>query len=107
MSDTDTAALSPELIREFVISSHGNLQKVQEMLAEHPTLLTVEHDWGEGGHEDGIGAAAHVGNRAIAEFFLAQGVPQTICVAAMLGRLDDVKAFLQQDNALANARGAH
>lgn len=108
MSDsTDISTLSPELIREFVIASHADLQKVQEMLAQHPALLTVEHDWGEFGREDGIGAAAHVGNRAIAEFFLAQGVPMTICVAAMLGRLDDVNAFLQQDHALANARGAH
>src|SRR5262249_38835705 len=60
-----------------------------------------------GGLESGIGAAAHVGNRAIAEFFLAQGVSPTICVMAMLGRIDAVRAMLAQDPALANARGAH
>lgn len=104
---TDVSTLSPELIREFVMAAHFNLPKVQEMLAENPALLRAEHDWGESGLEDGLGAASHVGNRTIAEFFLAQGVPLTMCTAAMLGRLEDVKAFLQQDPALANARGAH
>jgi uncharacterized protein len=104
----DSSTLSPELIREFVMASHFNLPKVQEMLAENPALLTAEHDWGgESGFEDGLGAASHVGNRAIAEFFLAQGVPLTICTAAMLGKSEDVKAFLAQDPAQANARGAH
>lgn len=104
---TDTTALSPELIREFVMAAHFDLQKVQELLAQQPALLNAEHDWREFGLEDGLGAAAHVGNRAIAEFFLAQGAPLTICAAAMLGQRDDVKAFLEQDSARANARGAH
>jgi ankyrin repeat protein len=99
--------LSPEMVKEFVIASHFDLPKVQAMLKDEPALLTVVHDWGESGLEDGIGAAAHVGNRKIAEFFLAQGVPLNICVAAMLGRAEDVKAFLELDPALANARGAH
>jgi uncharacterized protein len=76
-------------------------------LAEHPAMLTVEYDWGAGGREDAIGAAAHVGNREIAEFFLAQGIPNNICVAAMLGKVGDVQRFLKLDPALANARGAH
>jgi len=99
--------MSADLIRPFVIAAHGDLKAVQSMLAEHPDLLTVEYEWGPGDYEDGLGAAAHVGNRAIAEFFLSQGVLLTICAAAMLGRLDDVKAFLDSDSTLANATGAH
>lgn len=102
-----SAELTPETIREFVIASHFDLDKVKAMLKERPELLTVRHPWGENDFEDGLGAASHVGNRAIAEFFLAQGVPLTICAAAMLGRLDDVRAFLDRDPASANARGAH
>lgn len=97
----------PELIREFVIAAHSDLPKVKSMLAENPALLTVQHQWGPGDFEDGIGAAAHVGNREIAEFFLAQGVPSNICVAGMLGRREEVAGYLEQDPALANARGAH
>ncbi len=100
-------ALSAEDIREFVIAAHFNLDKVQEMLEATPMLLTAQHQWGPDDFEDGIGAAAHVGNRAIAEFFLAQGVRSNICVAAMLGREDQVAAALEADPAQANARGAH
>ena len=99
--------LTPEIIREFVIASHFNLEKVRSMFAQQPALLTVQHQWGENDFEDGLGAASHVGNRPIAEFFLAQGVPLSICAAAMLGRTADVAAFIQADPAKANAQGAH
>jgi len=99
--------LTPEIIREFVIASHFNLDKVRTMLADNPALLTVQHQWGENDYEDGIGAASHVGNRPIATFFLEQGVPLSICAAAMLGRTADVAAFIQADPAQANAHGAH
>jgi ankyrin repeat protein len=99
--------MSAEVIKEFVIASHFDLEKVKTMLKENPDLLNVEHQWGPNDFESGIGAAAHVGNRAIAEFFLAQGVPSNICAAAMLGRTNEVKAFLERDSSLANARGAH
>jgi uncharacterized protein len=80
-----------ELVREFVIAAHGDLTKVKMMLAENPGLLTVEYDW----------------NSELANFFLAERVPLNICVAAMLGRLEDVNRFLEDDPSLANARGAH
>lgn len=101
------AEIPNEIVREFVISSHFNLEKVKSMLAERPELLTVQFDWGEFGLEDGLGAAAHVGNRAIAEFFLSQGVPSNICVAAMLGNEDEVAQYLKADPSLATAKGAH
>lgn len=99
--------MTPEIIREFVIAAHFNLEKVRTMLADQPALLTVQHQWGENDFEDGLGAASHVGNRPIAEFFLAQGVPLSICAAAMLGRTSDVAAFIQADAKQANAHGAH
>jgi len=99
--------LTPEIIREFVIASHFNLEKVRSMLADQPALLTVQHQWGENDFEDGLGAASHVGNRPIAEFFLLQGVPLSICAAAMLGRTSDVAAFIRDDSVQANAHGAH
>src|SRR5258707_2145353 len=101
------ADLDNELVKTFVIAAHSDLPTVQKMLAEQPDLLNVEYDWGPGGRETGIGAAAHVGDRAIAEFFLARGVPSNICVAAMLGRTDEVRQALNNDPSLANARGAH
>lgn len=102
-----TNDLSPEVIREFVIAAHFNFDKVQTMLAAQPLLLEARHQWGEGDYEDGLGAAAHVGNGRIAEFLLEQGAPLTIFAAAMLGRTADVAAFLDADSLLANGQGAH
>jgi ankyrin repeat protein len=100
-------ALSQDGIKEFVTAAHFDLAKVQAMFADNPALLHVAYEWSPGDWEQGVMAAAHMGNRAIAEFFLAQGSVMNICVAAMLGRTDDVKAFLEGDRNLANARGAH
>jgi len=100
-------AISQDTIKAFVTASHFNLSKVREMLADNPALLNVEYEWSPGDWESGIVAAGHMGSRPIAEFFLERGAPLNICVAAMLGRLDDVRAFLERDATLANARGAH
>ena len=96
-----------EQTRAFIIAAHGNLAVVKQTLAEHPDWLPVFYDWGEGGLENAIGAAAHVGNRAIAEYLLAEGAEPTICVWAMLGNLPEVSAILSVDPTQANARGAH
>jgi uncharacterized protein len=99
--------MNADLVRPFVLASHGNLEKVQSMLAENPELLNVRFEWNPGDFEDGLGAASHVGNQDIVEFFLSKGAPLNICAAATLGRYDDVKAFLDKDPSLANAKGAH
>jgi ankyrin repeat protein len=89
---------------EIVLASHGDLARVQELLAADPALLHVMYaPW----KEDPIGAASHVGNRPIAEYLLQQGAAYRITTAAMLGRLEDMRAFLARDASLANAAGAH
>lgn len=98
---------SAEQVREFVIAGHGNLARVQEMLAANPELLNVSHMWRENDWETAIQGASHVGNADIAEFLLAQGAPLAIYTAAMLGRQDDVESWLDQDPSLINAVGAH
>lgn len=95
-------------IREFIILSHWNLDEVKKSLAVHPDWLPVYYDWGEqGGVENAIGAAAHVGNQAIAQYLLEQGAEANICVWATLGREDKVKEILDTDPQQANAMGAH
>jgi ankyrin repeat protein len=95
--------LGQDQINEFVIAAHHDLAFVQQKLAENPALLNENAEW----IETPIQAAAHVGNRPIAEFLLAAGAPLDICTAAMLGRTDDVKAMLADDSELAQATGAH
>ncbi|HLF88405.1 MAG TPA: ankyrin repeat domain-containing protein [Anaerolineales bacterium] len=89
---------------EIVLVSHYNLARVKELLAEDPSLLNIMYEpW----QETPLGAASHVGNRAIAEYLLEQGASLTIPTAAMLGRVDDVQAFIETDPANVHATGAH
>ena len=78
---TFSTQLSQEQVDEFVVASHHDFDKVKEMLAEKPALLDENATW----METPIQAAAHVGNRPIAEYLLEQGAPLDICTAAMLG----------------------
>ena len=48
-----------------------------------------------------------MGSRAIAEFFIGQGVTPPICALAMLGRTEDVRSILADHPEQSNARGAH
>jgi Ankyrin repeat len=100
-------ALAAEQVREFVIAGHGNLERVKEMLAEHPRLINAAWDWGGGDFETALGGAAHTGSREIARYLLEHGADVTLYAAAMLGELDLVKAILAvQPNAHRNP-GAH
>ncbi|MBE0691421.1 MAG: ankyrin repeat domain-containing protein [Anaerolineae bacterium] len=100
-----TGSLPPdqETINEFVVAAHHDLDKVKQMLALEPHLLNKKAQW----QETPIQAAAHVGNRPIADYLLAEGAPLDICTAAMLGKKDDVSAMLREDAALVHAKGAH
>lgn len=100
---SDETQLSQDLINEFVIVSHAELDKVKTMLAEHPALLNENAVW----LETPLQAAAHVGNVEIAEFLLTQGAPLDICTAAMLGLKDEIRDMLTDDPQLVNATGAH
>jgi ankyrin repeat protein len=100
--------LPEELVKEFVIAGHFDLNKVKSLLADHPHLLNTAYDWGEGNtSETALQAAGHVGNRTIAEFLLGLGAPLDVFAAAMLGRQADVARYLDGDPGLANARGVH
>lgn len=87
-------ALAPYLVQEFVGNAHGDLDRVKELLAQEPGLINATWDWGGGDFETGLGAAAHMGRRDIAEFLLEHGARIDLFAAAMLGKLDLVKAVL-------------
>jgi hypothetical protein len=99
--------LKPELVKEFVVAAHGNLDKTKAMLADTPALLNATWDWGGGDFEMAIGGAGHMGRRDIALFLISQGARFDLFVAAMLGRLDVVQPMLTAFPHLANSRGPH
>ena len=88
---------------EMVSVAHRDLAKVRALAARHPGLVRAAIDGGFGDWESALGAASHVGNRAIAEFLLANGETPTILSAAMLGQLDLVKSFLTASPSLEHA----
>jgi hypothetical protein len=99
--------LAPGLIKEFVGAGHAKLDRVKEMLAAAPGLIKAARDWGGGDFETALGGAGHMGQREIAEFLIAQGAPIELHAAAMLGRLDLVKAALAAFPNALSTKGPH
>jgi hypothetical protein len=99
--------LEDALVREFVGAAHGNLDKVKEMLAQKPTLINATWDWGGGDFETGLGGAAHMGRRDIAEYLLANGARLDVFAAAMLGKLEIVKAAVLAFPDTPKTKGPH
>ena len=98
---------SPALAREMVGVSHGNIERVKELLKPHPTLANATWDWGFGDWESALGAASHVGNPEIARLLLDHGARPSIFSAAMLGQLAVVKAFVEASPGVQGIRGPH
>lgn len=102
-----SGTLSPEWVKDFVAKAHGDLEQVRTMLEQEPGLLNAAWDWGDGDWETALGAAAHMGNRDIALYLLEKGARIDLFAAAMLGKLDIVKAILQDDPRALHAPGPH
>lgn len=99
--------LSPETVQTFVGVAHGDLEQVRTLLDEQPALLNAAWDWGGGDFETGIGAAAHMGRRDIAELLLSRGARIDLFAAAMLGQLAVVRAIIEANPAACTSLGAH
>lgn len=99
--------LEADLVRDFVIAGHGNLERTRELLARQPALVNATWDWGGGDWETALGGASHMGSRPIAEFLLAQGARMDVFCAAMTGKVEIVKAFLADDPKVVDLKGPH
>jgi hypothetical protein len=100
-------SLEPMLVRDFVANAHGDLERVKALLAEQPKLVNAAWDWGGGDWETGLGAAAHVGRRDIAEYLLQQGARLDVFAAAMLGKLEIVRTALEAFPGALHVQGPH
>ncbi len=100
-------ALESSLVQEFVGNAHGDLNRVQELLAQQAALINACWDWGGGDFETALGAAAHMGRNDIACFLLDHGARLDIFAAAMLGKLEIVKAALTSFPGAIDTPGPH
>jgi hypothetical protein len=103
----DKARLNSELVKQFVSVAHADWEQVKHLLEQEPALVNAAWDWGGGDWETALGAAAHMGRRDIALHLLAHGARLDIFAAAMLGKLDVVKAMVLDNPELQHARGPH
>lgn len=85
---------------EFMRAAHCDLAKVKRMLAEEPGYLDARGPDGE----TPLGAASHSDQKEIIEFLLTQGVELDFFGAIVLGRVEEVRTYLQADPSLANAK---
>jgi len=84
-------------VKEFVEAAHGDLPKLQRMLAEKPELLLLAS-----GNETALGAACQMRRSDIITFLLGQGEKLDISAACVLGLADQVASFLDADPTLLN-----
>ena len=80
---------------------------MKELLEQEPALINATWDWGGGDFETALGAAAHMGNKQIANYLLEHGARLDIFAAAMLGKLEVVKAALEAYPEMVNTPGPH
>jgi hypothetical protein len=99
--------LDLDLVREFVIAGHGNLNRTRELLEQQPALINATWDWGGGDWETALGGASHMGNKPIAEFLLSKGARMDVFAATTLGKIEIVKAFLADDPKVVSLKGPH
>jgi hypothetical protein len=91
---TPKPKLEPEMVKEFVIAGHGKPERVKELLDKEPAIVNASWDWGGGDWETALGGAAHMGRRDIALILLERKARMDLFAAAMLGKLEIVKATL-------------
>lgn len=100
-------ALSPKLVEEFVSKAHSDLNRVRELLSQEPALVNAAWDWGGGDWETALGAAAHMGRKDIAGYLLDNGARLDLFAAAMLGKVEIVRAVLSAFPDAPQIKGPH
>lgn len=99
--------LNSDRVKEFVLAAHRSLEEVKTLLAHEPALVNATWDWGGGDWESALGGAAHTGQREIALYLLAHGARLNLFAAAMLGKLEVVKAAVTDDPNIVHVPGPH
>lgn len=98
---------SDALASAIVGASHGNFDKVKELVSGRPELAGASWDWGWGDWETALGAASHVGRRDIAEYLIAHGARPDIFTFAMMGMRKSVQEMVETIPGIQTHAGPH
>lgn len=99
--------INDTIASSVVGASHGNFDKVKELVNQRPELAGAAWDWGFGDWETALGAASHVGRRDIAEFLMSHGARPDIFTFAMMGMLKSVQEIIETIPGIQSHRGPH
>lgn len=99
--------INDTLASGIVGASHGNFDKVKELVNSRPELAGASWDWGFGDWETALGAASHVGRRDIAEFLMSHGARPDIFTYAMMGMLKSVQEIIETVPGIQTHGGPH
>jgi len=91
----------------IVGASHGNFDKVKELVNARPELAGASWDWGFGDWETALGAASHVGRRDIAEFLMSHGARPDIFTYTMMGMIKSVQEIIETVPGIQSHAGPH
>lgn len=94
-------------VKEVVLFSHFNVDKVTKIVSARPALAKASWDWGYGDWESALGAASHMGRRDIAKVLMDNGARPTIFTFAMLGHLDVIRAMIEANPGIQRLHGPH
>ncbi|RDY60887.1 ankyrin repeat domain-containing protein [Flagellimonas nanhaiensis] len=106
-NQTEPEPIKTELVKEFVLAGHFNLDKVKNMLNDYPNLIYSSYDWGNGDFEEAIEGAGHKGNKEVANYLIEQGARVNLFVLTMLGKTNLVKPMLEAYPNLIFSKGPH
>ncbi|WP_276501429.1 hypothetical protein [Terrimonas pollutisoli] len=99
--------MNDEMVSSIVGASHGNFDKVKELVSQRPELAGAAWDWGFGDWETALGAASHVGRRDIAEFLISNGARPDIFTFTMMGMLKAVQEMVETVPGIQSHTGPH
>ena len=100
-------SMNDEMVSGVVGASHGNFDKVKELVSRRPELAGAAWDWGFGDWETALGAASHVGRRDIAEFLISNGARPDIFTYAMMGMQKSVQEIIETVPGIQSHNGPH
>ena len=106
-NQTEAEPYKVELVKEFVLAGHFNLDKVKSMLIDYPNLIYSRYDWGNGDFEEAIEGAGHKGNKEVANYLIEKGARVNLFVLTMLGKTNLVKPTLEAYPNLIFSKGPH
>ncbi len=100
-------SMDDDMVSGIVGASHGNIDRVRELVTKRPELAGAAWDWGFGDWETALGAASHVGRRDIAELLMSHGARPDIFTFAMLGAYKSLQEIVETVPGIQSKPGPH